>query len=119
MEGLKQATIAFAPVIVFWLFCAAASARIAHLKNIPISVGLLLGALLGSARPRHHGLLAFKPQNRTWRTAAGVVPKPRRYRRIEILERPGLGVILPGGMRGRLHLLIAEQVVGYSSPPRG
>ena len=47
MEGLKQATIAFAPVIVFWLFCAAASARIAHLKNIPISVGLLLGALLG------------------------------------------------------------------------
>jgi hypothetical protein len=47
MEGLKQATIIFAPVIVFWLFCAAASARIAHLKNIPISVGLLLGALLG------------------------------------------------------------------------
>jgi len=46
MEGLGQA-IAFAPFIVMWLFFAAASARIAHLKNIPISVGLLLGALLG------------------------------------------------------------------------
>ena len=46
MEGVGQA-IALAPFIVMWLFFAAASARIAHLKNIPISVGLLLGALLG------------------------------------------------------------------------
>jgi pilus assembly protein TadC len=46
MEGLGQA-IALAPIIVMWLFFAAASARLAHLKNIPISVGLLLGALLG------------------------------------------------------------------------
>ena len=46
MEGLGQ-VIALSPFIVLWLFFTVASARIAHLKNIPISVGLLLGALLG------------------------------------------------------------------------
>ena len=36
MEGLNQAAVVFVPVILFWLFCVAASARIARLKNIPI-----------------------------------------------------------------------------------
>jgi Protein of unknown function (DUF2510) len=47
MDDLGQAAIVFWPVIVFWVFLTAASGRIAYQKNLPISVGLLLGALLG------------------------------------------------------------------------
>jgi hypothetical protein len=47
MDDVGQAAIVFWPVIVFWVFLTAASGRIAYQKNLPISVGLLLGALLG------------------------------------------------------------------------
>ena len=49
MDDLGQAAIVFWPVIVFWVFLTAASGRIAYQKNLPISVGLLLGALLRTA----------------------------------------------------------------------
>ena len=68
MEGLGYA-IVLAPVIVLWLFFAAASARIAHLKNIPISVGLLLGALLGLV-----GLVIMVCLPSSRKTAPGLPP---------------------------------------------
>ena len=100
------ANAGLSPFVVLWLFFTLASARIAHLKNIPISVGLLLGALLGLL-----GLVivACLPSSRKTVLAdrrRGGTPTPPvpAHRDIGTAK---LGCDFAWGMRGRLHRLIA------------
>jgi len=77
MDDLGQAAIVFWPVIVFWLFFAAASGRIAHKKNLPISVGLLPGTLLGLVGLIIVACLPSNPkQHRAGRRRVGIQTPP-------------------------------------------
>ena len=77
MDDLGQAAIVFRPVIVFWLFFAAASGRIAHKKNLPISVGLFLGTLLGLVGLIMVACLPSNPkQHRAGRRRVGIQTPP-------------------------------------------
>jgi len=77
MDDLGQAAIVFWPVIVFLLFFAAASGRIAHKKNLPISVGLLPGTLLGLVGLIIVACLPSNPkQHRAGRRRVGIQTPP-------------------------------------------
>ena len=76
MDDLGQAAIVFWPVIVFWVFLTAASGRIAYKKNLPISVGLLLGTLLGLVGLIIVACLPSNPKTAPGRPPPGWYPDP-------------------------------------------